>query len=326
MSWLNNVNETNIISYNSLLSPWFITGFADAESTFSHSISRNESSKFGWIISLSFAIQLSVRDIDLLQKIQLFFGVGTISYSKDKKLVVYRVRSLNDLSVIIKFFKSFPFITSKRYDFNLFVLIYELLCKKEHLSLTGFFKSIAIINNINYPIKSNLLAEIVRSLGPLPSLIIPPIIYFKNYYTIPSPWWIIGFICGESSFTYGTSKYLTKKLGERIKYQLIFELAQKTKDIKVLQMISIYLGVGIISSEARGISKLKIGNIQHLQHVLVPFLLSYPLVGFKSLQFNIWIKALEIKLSYGKKKYKYSQEKENKLQHIFNELTELRKN
>ena len=99
-----NGNERNIVMCTSSLTPWFITGFSDVENTFSASISRNKSSKFGWTIALMFAIQLSVRDIDLLKNIQLFFEVGTISYSKDKKLAIYRVRLLNELSVIINFF------------------------------------------------------------------------------------------------------------------------------------------------------------------------------------------------------------------------------
>lgn len=68
-----NGNERNIVMCTSSLTPWFITGFSDAESTFYASISRNKSSKFGWTIALMFAIQLSVRDIDLLKNIQLFF-------------------------------------------------------------------------------------------------------------------------------------------------------------------------------------------------------------------------------------------------------------
>ena len=69
---------------------------------------------------------------------------------------------------------------------------------------------------------------------------------------------------------------------------MVFELAQKTKDIYILEAILNYLGSGTIYSENRGISKLKIGNIQSIQHVLIPFLLTYPLIGFKKkLQFDI---------------------------------------
>jgi len=90
-------------------------------------------------------------------------------------------------------------------------------------------------------------------------------------------------------------------------------------------MILIYLGVGTISSEARGLSQLKIGNIKDLQHVLVPFLLSYPILGFKGLQFNLWLKALEIKLCYGSTKNNYSKDQENKVKDILKKapVTEL---
>ena len=161
------------------------------------------------------------------------YALPTAPHNKYNNLVVYRVRSLTDLAIIITFFKSFPLMTSKRHNFNLFVIIYEMLCKKEHLSLSGFLISIAIINNINSPIKPNLLAAapILWSLGPLPSLVLPPVILLNKYMTIPGPWWIIGFICGETSFNYGAAKYFTSKFGDLIKYKLLgpFWISSKYK-------------------------------------------------------------------------------------------------
>ena len=99
---------------------------------------------------------------------------------------------------------------------------------------------------------------------------------------------------------------ITAKFGYRIKYQLFFEIAQNTKDIYILQAILNFLGTGIISSAAaplppfpikgmggralrreRKISKFKIGNLKEIQHILIPFLCSYPLLGFKKLQFDM---------------------------------------
>jgi hypothetical protein len=65
-----------------------------------------------------------------------------------------------------------------------------------------------------------------------------------KFFLIPNPWWIIGFICGEGSFTYGSSRSITAKFGYRIKYQLFFEIAQNTKDIYILQAILKFLGTG----------------------------------------------------------------------------------
>jgi LAGLIDADG endonuclease len=137
-----------------------LTGFSDAESTFSASISKNNKSKLGWTIGLSYAIHLSIRDIRLLEQIKLFFNVGSIIHNPDKGLAIYRVRSLKDLAVIIKFFQKYSLLTSKRHNFNLFVVLYEIILKKEHLTVSGFLKSISIINNLNNPINSDLMDEI----------------------------------------------------------------------------------------------------------------------------------------------------------------------
>lgn len=180
----------------------------------------------------------------------------------------------------------------------MFVVLYEIFIKKEHLTVDGFLKSIFIINNINKPINPDLIEEIRLKFGlkHLPIFLLPPLALIKRINFINKPWWIIGFICGEGSFTYGSSKYNTKKSGEKYKHQLVFELSQKTKDIYILEEILNYLGTGKISSEERGISKLKIGSILNIQHILIPFLLTYPLKGFKCLQFEVWMKAVQIKI------------------------------
>lgn len=317
--------NTNIILVSSIINPWFITGFSDGESSFTASISRNNKSKLGWTIGLSYIIYLSIRDVRLLEQIKLYFNVGSITYKLDKGLVMYRVRSLKELALIIKFFQKYPLLTSKRHDFNLFVVLYEIILKKEHLTVSGFLKSISIINNLNNPTNSDLIDEITLKWGMLPPLLLPPVTILKNINFLYRPWWIIGFICGEASFTYGASSYTTKKSGIKIKYQLFFELAQKTKDIYILEAVLNYLGSGTIYSENRGISKLKIGNIQSIQHVLIPFLLTYPLIGFKKLQFDIWIKAVQIKMIKNVQKSNLNLNQEILLKNYLRELTELRK-
>lgn len=306
---------------SSTLNPWFVSGFSDAESSFSASISKNPNSKFGWSIGLSYSIDLSVRDSLLLEQIKLFFNLGKITYNKNNTLVKFRVRSLNDLDLIIQFFRKFPLLTSKRHDFYLFVSLFELLSKKEHLTLTGFMRAIALVNNINNPIKSGLLIEITRIYGPLPALLLPPVTILRELRLTLEPWWIIGFICGEGSFTYGAAKYHTKKLGERVKYQLVFELSQRTKDIWILESVQTFLNVGIISSEKRGISKVKIGNLNSIQHILIPFLLTYPIPGFKNVQFQTWLKAVAIKVANPST---YDIDQEANLKQVLSDLSNLR--
>ena len=66
------------------LPPYWVTGFADAESSFSLKMSKKSSLKSGWNVSPEFRIDLHCRDLLLLRKIQSFFGVGTINQYESK--------------------------------------------------------------------------------------------------------------------------------------------------------------------------------------------------------------------------------------------------
>jgi hypothetical protein len=59
------------------------------------------------------------------------------------------VQSFKDLKVIIDHFKRFPLLTQKCADFELFSQIFYLMEKKEHLTLEGLNKILAIKASIN---------------------------------------------------------------------------------------------------------------------------------------------------------------------------------
>jgi hypothetical protein len=57
-------------------------------------------------------------DLPLLEKIQVFFGVGLVTVYKD--LAQYRVSNLKDIiNVIIPHFNKYPLQSAKSIDFNL---------------------------------------------------------------------------------------------------------------------------------------------------------------------------------------------------------------
>lgn len=56
------------------LNPYFITGFTDAEGSFTVSIYPDERMSTGIRVNAEFKIGLNERDLDLLLKIQKFFG------------------------------------------------------------------------------------------------------------------------------------------------------------------------------------------------------------------------------------------------------------
>jgi len=101
----NKINEdrhfsTNVnnLAYNSVLlsaklNPWFITGFADAESSFSVFVIKKSTLRVGWELSASFQIGLDAKDKFLLDRIQAYFGVGKV-YKGEKNIYRYLVRTL----------------------------------------------------------------------------------------------------------------------------------------------------------------------------------------------------------------------------------------
>jgi hypothetical protein len=85
-----------------------------------------------------------------LDRIQDFFGVGSICISKRNNQIIYTVSSIKDLNnVIIPHFDKYPLNTPKKADFLLFKLIIDLMNKKEHLHMKGLIKIIEIKASLN---------------------------------------------------------------------------------------------------------------------------------------------------------------------------------
>src|SRR5260221_9118701 len=132
----------------SVLSPWFVTGFSDGESSFWVSILKDNTYKTGRCVKLCFEIGLHQKDLALLEQIQKFFGVGKV-YMKSKGSVHYLVTSIKDLQVIREHFDKYPLLTKKRADFELWAQILHLTKNKEHLNMEGLRKIVAIKASLN---------------------------------------------------------------------------------------------------------------------------------------------------------------------------------
>jgi hypothetical protein len=98
------------------ISPYWITGFSDAESTFTVKIAKDKSIFLGIRIIPVYVIELHIRDIEVLKKIKEFFNVGSIivRIRNGKSTGIYSVQSLKDLTeIIIPHFNKYPLITQK---------------------------------------------------------------------------------------------------------------------------------------------------------------------------------------------------------------------
>ncbi len=164
---INNLKRRNNRFYSSLqtiifppapsgeIKPQFVSGFIDAEGCFYVGIHKVCKSITGYSVKISFQIGLHNKDLFLLEKIKLFFGVGIIS--KDgENYVKYQVRSIEDLKIIIDHFDKYPLITQKKADFLLFKSVFDLMCSKKHLTKEGLLQIVALKASLNKGLSDQL--------------------------------------------------------------------------------------------------------------------------------------------------------------------------
>lgn len=140
--------------------PYFVTGFVDGEGTFGVFFRKGENRKFGYSVSLSFSIGLHSKDRLLLERIQNYFcGIGVIS-EHGSNVIHYTVTKNRDIAKIIEHFDKYPIITQKLANYILFKQAFEIISRKEHFTVEGFKKLVAIRASINLGISEDLKASL----------------------------------------------------------------------------------------------------------------------------------------------------------------------
>lgn len=131
---------------SNLITCYWITGFADAESSFVVCLSKSKTTKLGWSINLSFSIEVNSKDTFNLNKIKAFFGIGNIYVRGRNNQAIYTVKSIKDITnVIIPHFNKYSLLTKKQIDFEIFKQIVALMNEIEHLTSQGLQKIVNII-------------------------------------------------------------------------------------------------------------------------------------------------------------------------------------
>lgn len=250
------------------LNPWFITGFADAESCFYVGIQKSTKVSTGWEIHPEFKIELHEKDCALLEIIQKYFkGKGQLIVKKDKS--IFRVRSIKDLELIINHFKDYPLISNKHADFILFKSVYDLMTAKGHLTSEGLLKILSFKASLNLGLPGKL-KEHFPNIVPIPR----PDNWNRK---IANPCWLAGFATGEGCFLILTTKN-TKSITLR------FKLAQHVRDNDLMKYLERYLNCGAYYPSVNT-GEFVVSKLLDIKEKIIPFFEKYPILGTKYLDY-----------------------------------------
>lgn len=164
-------NEHSINSTFISLNPFFITGFTDAEGTFSCIIKKNNHYRLGWRVDVVFQIGLHKKDLELLKLIKSYFGeIGSIVTFSE--MCAFRVSSPEQiLKKILPHFDEYPLITQKHADYLLFRDIVMLMVQGEHLKEEGLQAIVNIRASLNLGLSEVLKTAFPETnLAPRPSV------------------------------------------------------------------------------------------------------------------------------------------------------------
>ena len=179
--------------------------------------------------------------IDILYKIQSFFNsVGSIYTRPDRKLAVYRVSNVNELSeVIIPHFNKYTLISQKYVDFLFWSKVVNLVLNKEHLKLPGFLIILNYYASINRGASKKVLS-FFPDIKPLD----------RPLFNLPvelDPFWVSGFVAGDGGgfapvYIHKPSKI--NSLRERLTYR--FYITQHSKDLDLMKLFIKFFNCGVV--------------------------------------------------------------------------------
>jgi hypothetical protein len=267
------------------LDPDFVSGFIDAEASFTTVVYY----KNRWCVNSVFKISLHVKDIELLNSIQAFFGVGRITVGNSAN---YRVERISDLvNYIIPHLEKYPLIGKKKADYELFKRIVLIMKDKLHLTEEGLQEIINLKASMNNGVTEELLAEF-----PSTTPVERPLVK-ESAVTDIRPNWLAGFTSGDGCFYVYVEKNSKLHTGYRVK--LRFNICQHLRDKSLLECINSYLNCGNVLETSRGEINFDVHKFSENYEIISPFFSRYPILGVKALDFQDWKSVAEIIKSKG---------------------------
>ncbi len=273
------MESSNSITQNYDLNPWWVTGITDSEGNFS--INYN---KVANKISASYKVTQNEHSMDMLYKLKNYFGVGSICIDNRKENAYKFVISNSDLLVkkVIPHFDKYPLVGSK----NLYFL--------------AFKKAVELFENKGRTVNKDLIISIKNAMNKKRSFSDRWEYLNKKIVTVNAHW-VQAFIDGEGSFQF-TIVNTVNRNKPYLSTNPTLEVAQHSHEVKVLDAIRIFFGVGYLKpnydinsltdvKSSRTVTRLIISQAK----VVIDFVDKYPMFTIKHLDYLDWKKLAELK-------------------------------
>ena len=143
------------------ISPWFISGYSDAEGCFNVTISKHKNTVSGYRVNLRFLLDQK-NSFYLFTLIRDLFGYGKV-IERSKDMYRFYCDSFVGLSYVNGYFSSFPLKSQKAVSYCNWLKVYQMVINKEHLTTQGLEKIRALKKTINI---NNSLTHKIGSAKP----------------------------------------------------------------------------------------------------------------------------------------------------------------
>lgn len=270
----NSIYNNIILKKTTSLHSWWVTGITDSEGNFTINYNSKQN-------KATFAFKVTQKDDTMLMLLRLYFNEGSILID-NKQFNTYKFQISNVttlLKVVIPHFDKHPLQGSKQLDYEDWKKAILIYSKEKD------------INKV-LEIKANMNSK--RSF-------VQRWEYTTNRTILLQPEWIQAFVNGEGSFQSYIKLGIVRNKESLITYFRL-EVAQNSYDAKLLDAIRLFFNQGYIkpkydfsSLEESKKASLVTRYIVNGNKEIVEFFNKYPMIGPKQLDYEDWVKLINMK-------------------------------
>ena len=130
--------------------PSYISGYVDGEGCFNVSIAPRPTLRVGWEVRPSLSVSQNGDRSEVLLAIQDYFGCGSLRPDRSDSTLKWEIRSLPLLvERVLPHFETYPLLSGKKRDCELFDAVCRRMLKGEHLEPAGLAAIVRLAGEMN---------------------------------------------------------------------------------------------------------------------------------------------------------------------------------